>query len=105
MIRKLGHAGAIGVLDEPLRRRMYLYIRRAHRPVTREEAARRIGISRKLAAFHLERLVDAGLLVAGSGVPGRSRGRGRAPKSYWPSAVEIELSIPERRYDLAGAML
>ena len=35
--------------------------------MSREEAAAHVGISRKLAAFHLDRLVEAGLLVARPG--------------------------------------
>src|SRR5712692_8438677 len=92
-------AAAVAALDEPLRRRMYVFIRGAGRPVTRDEAGAHVGISRKLAAFHLDRLVDAGLLVAGSARPsaGEARRRGRAPKVYEPSALEIDVSIPERR--------
>jgi len=98
---------AVAALDEPLRRRMYLFIRAAEKPVTRDEAAAHVGISRKLAAFHLERLVDAGMLVAGSPRPGvgEVRGRGRIPKVYEPSGLEIDVSIPERRYELAGELL
>lgn len=97
----------LAALDEPLRRRMYVFVRAATRPVTRDEAAAHVGISRKLAAFHLERLVEAGLLVAGSARPavGKVRGRGRAPKVYEPSDLEVDVSIPERRYELAGELL
>ena len=54
----------VGALDDDLRRRMYAYCRRAGHSVTRDEAAAHVGISRKLAAFHLDKLVDAGLLWA-----------------------------------------
>ena len=52
------------MLADDLRRRMYEFIRRADGPVSRDEAAAAVGISRKLAAFHLDKLVDAGLLEA-----------------------------------------
>ena len=44
---------ALGALDEPTRRRLYLFVRAAGGPVTRDEAAAHTGINRKLAAFHL----------------------------------------------------
>lgn len=96
---------AFGALDEPTRRRLYLFVRAAGHPVTREEGAARAGITRKLAAFHLDRLVDAGLLNAGSRPTGGRRRRGRAPKTYEPSGVALDVSIPPRRYDLVGELL
>lgn len=95
---------ALGALDEPTRRRLYLFVRAAARPVTRDEAAAHAGISRKLAAFHLDRLVDAGLLVPGARRP-LERRRGRAPKTYEPSGLALDVSIPPRHYDLAGELL
>jgi predicted ArsR family transcriptional regulator len=100
-------ASRLGALDDDLRRRLYLFIRAAARPVSREEAARDAGISRKLAAFHLDKLVDRGLLTAHyARPPGRSGpGAGRSSKLYEPSDVEIDVSIPGRRYDLVGDIL
>ena len=85
---------ALGVLDEPTRRRLYLFVRAAGHPVTRDEGAAHAGISRKLAAFHLERLVDAGLLVPGPTPHRRERRRGRARKTYEPSGLALDVSIP-----------
>jgi len=96
---------ALGVLDEPTRRRLYLFVRAAGHPVTRDEGAAHAGISRKLAAFHLERLVDAGLLVPGPTPHRRERRRGRARKTYEPSGLALDVSIPRRHYDLAGELL
>ncbi|MQA86752.1 MAG: helix-turn-helix domain-containing protein [Streptosporangiales bacterium] len=97
---------AIAALADDLRRNLYSFIRRAGRPVTREEAAEKVGISRKLAAFHLDKLVHVGLLKAGQEPPGRrARRPGRSPKVYEPSDLEIRVSIPERRYDLVGDIL
>ncbi|MGH3320369.1 MAG: helix-turn-helix transcriptional regulator [Streptosporangiaceae bacterium] len=97
------------VLTEPLRRSLYVYVRTRHRPVTRDEAARACGVSRGLAAFHLEKLVEAGLLHADY-VPSRDaesgrRSRGRPPKAYRPADTEVRISLPERRYDLLGGIL
>jgi predicted ArsR family transcriptional regulator len=96
---------ALGVLDEPTRRRLYLFVRAAGHAVTRDEAAEHTGISRKLAAFHLDRLVDAHLLVPGPLPHPAERRRGRARKTYEPSGVALDVSIPPRHYDLAGELL
>src|SRR5262249_40699296 len=91
-----GSLSAVGALDEPTRRRLYLFVRAAGHPVTRDEGSAHAGISRKLAAFHLDRLVDAGLLVPGPGPRSHERRRGRAPKTYEPSGLELDVSIPPR---------
>ena len=100
-------AGAIGALDDDLRRRMYIFIRRQGKPVSRDEAADHVGISRKLAAFHLDKLVERGLLTAHyARLPGRSgRGAGRSSKLYEPSDLEVDISLPERRYDIVGEII
>src|SRR5205814_1271853 len=54
---------AISLLEEPLRRRLYDYVRDRHSAVGRDEAAGACGISRGLAAFHLDRLAEAGILL------------------------------------------
>src|SRR6516225_117313 len=77
---------AIAALDDDLRRGMYAFIRAARRPVTRDEAAAAVGISRKLAAFHLDKLVDAGALRARYQAAGRV---GRAPKVYEPPEADL----------------
>jgi predicted ArsR family transcriptional regulator len=100
-------AEAIGALDDGLRKRMYLYIRAQVHPVSRDEAAGVVGISRKLAAFHLDLLVEKGLLQATYGHPvDRTPHRaGRSSKLYRPSSVGLEVSLPERRYDLLAGTL
>ncbi|MFE3059804.1 helix-turn-helix transcriptional regulator [Nocardia sp. NPDC059239] len=97
--------GAVAVLDDDLRRGMYWYIRRARRPVTRDEAAAEVGISRKLAAFHLDKLVDAGLLRARYEAVGAPRRVGRTPKVYEPAETDVRVSIPERRYEVLAEIL
>ena len=47
---------AIALLNEPVRRGLYLYVAKRRRDVGRDEAARALHISRALAAFHLDRL-------------------------------------------------
>src|SRR5438067_412829 len=70
---------AVVALRDGPRRVMYAFIRRTRRPVTRDEAAASAGISRKLAAFHLDKLVDAGLLRTRREAGGRAGKVGRAP--------------------------
>src|SRR5262245_3410582 len=72
-------AGRYAALEDGQRRAIYAVVRGRHRPVTREEVAEAAGVSRSLAAFHLERLLDAGLVTAdyarpeGRGGPGAGR--------------------------------
>lgn len=98
---------AIAALADPLRSRLYQLVRDAGRPVTRDEAAESAGISRSLAAFHLDKLVDRGLLRFQYARPeGRTGpGAGRPSKVYEPSDVEVQVSIPERQYDVIGKLL
>lgn len=108
MMSDLGStAASLGALEDDVRRRMYLFIRDQARPVSRDEAAKEAGISRKLAAFHLDKLVDKGLLAAHYARPqGRGGpGAGRPSKLYEPADGELSLSIPERRYEIVGQIL
>lgn len=93
------------MLADRTRRALYEHVRRTRgEGVSREQAAAALGISRGLAAFHLDKLVDAGLLSAAYAAP-EPRGRGRAPKVYRAVDGEIDLSLPGRRYDLIGEIL
>jgi predicted ArsR family transcriptional regulator len=97
---------ATAALVDPVRRRLYEHVRSQRQPVTRDEAAHAAGVSRGLAAFHLEKLVNVGLLTARYATPPRRpRGPGRSPKVYEPSGAEVSLTIPERRYGLLGDIL
>jgi predicted ArsR family transcriptional regulator len=96
---------AVAALQDELRHGMYEFIRAAPDPVTREEAAAAVGISRKLAAFHLDKLVTAGLLRKDDATVARLRKVGRAPKVYSPVDADIRVSIPERQYDVLAGIL
>jgi predicted ArsR family transcriptional regulator len=97
---------AVATLSDPSRRILYDYVRRQDHSVGREEAAAATAMSRGLAAFHLDKLVEAGLLTARYEPPGgQPRGRGRAPKVYRPAGDGLSLSIPERRYELIADIL
>ncbi|HEY3557230.1 MAG TPA: hypothetical protein VGL05_07200 [Kribbella sp.] len=96
---------ALAALGDESRRRMFAFARRAGRPISRDDAATEVGISRKLAAFHLERLVEAGLLRSHFEHGGRLRKVGRAPKLYEPVNADLKVSIPPRQPDLLAAIL
>lgn len=98
--------GALSLLDEPARRRLYDWVVAQARPVGREEAARAVRITRPLATFHLDRLAEAGLLETGyrrlTGKVGP--GAGRPARVYWRAAREFSVSLPERRYERAAKL-
>ncbi|MFI6520943.1 helix-turn-helix transcriptional regulator [Spirillospora sp. NPDC050679] len=96
---------AVAALGDGLRRSLYDFIRRSDRAVTRDEAAQSVGISRKLAAFHLDKLVDAGLLATRYAHPAGLRRVGRTPKVYEPSALDVQVSIPQREHVLLADIL
>ncbi|WP_222722804.1 helix-turn-helix transcriptional regulator [Actinomadura alba] len=96
---------AVAALSDGLRHRMYDFIRRSGGPVTRDEAAQSVGISRKLAAFHLDKLVAVGLLSAGYAQPDGLRRVGRAPKVYAPTELNVQVSIPQREHGLLADIL
>lgn len=99
--------GLLSVLGDHTRWHIYQQIRRAGRPLSRQEIAERVHIPARLATFHLERLLEAGMLTAHyARPPGRSGpGAGRTAKYYAPADVELDLSIPQRGYELVGTLL
>ncbi|MGN6161581.1 MAG: helix-turn-helix transcriptional regulator [Marmoricola sp.] len=96
---------SVGVLNDDSRRRMFSFIRRARRAVTRDEAAESIGISRKLAAFHLDKMVTAGLLHARYEATGDTPKVGRRPKVYEATDLDLAVSIPGRQFRLLADLL
>ncbi|MQA12987.1 MAG: helix-turn-helix domain-containing protein [Pseudonocardiaceae bacterium] len=98
---------AVAALAEPTRLRLYEHVVRHSNPVSRDEAAAEFGLPRTTAAFHLDRLVDEGLLDVGyERRTGRTGpGAGRPSKLYRRSECHVAVSLPERRYDLAGQLL
>jgi predicted ArsR family transcriptional regulator len=98
---------AVAALAEPTRRRLYDHVVRQSQPVTRDDAAAALDLPRATAAFHLDRLVDEGLLDIGyERRTGRTGpGAGRPAKLYRRAECSVSVSLPERRYDLAGRLL
>ncbi|MFH8249442.1 helix-turn-helix transcriptional regulator [Microbacterium sp. B2969] len=95
----------VAALGDPVRRRLYRLT--LERPVGRDEAADAVGIPRSTAAFHLDRLADAGLVaVSYRRLSGRTGpGAGRPSKLYAATSADVVASVPERHYDLAGGLL
>nr|BFE80012.1 hypothetical protein GCM10020093_026130 [Planobispora longispora] len=76
--------GVVAALNDPVRRAVYEYVISQGREVGRNEAAEAAGVQRTLAAFHLDKLVEAGLLEAGFKRLGEKTGpgSGRPAKVY-----------------------
>jgi len=97
----------IASLAEPTRRALYLYVQAQASAVSRDEAAAGVGVPRHVAKFHLDKLVGDGLLEAEyrrrSGRQGP--GAGRPAKLYRRAARELAVTLPDRRYALAGQLM
>jgi len=100
-------ATGVAALADPTRRALYEYVVSRPEPVGREEAASAVGLAQHTANFHLDRLVEAGLLEAEfRRLTGRTGpGAGRPSKLYRRADREWAVSLPERSYDLVGAIL
>jgi len=97
----------IALLGDPVRRSLYLHVVDQRGEVSREQAARAVGISRPAATFHLEKLVDEGLLEADyrrlSGR--RGPGAGRPARVYRRPPRDVSVHIPPRDYELMARFL
>src|SRR3954454_17966465 len=97
----------IAALGEPVRRALYRFVVGEPEPVNREQAAAGAGVARHVAKFHLDKLVEDGLLdVDYARPPGRGGpGAGRPAKVYRRSGRQLTVSLPPREYELAGRLL
>ncbi|MBX6356403.1 MAG: transcriptional regulator [Micromonosporaceae bacterium] len=97
----------IGALAEPVRRELYLYVVAQPEAVGRDQVAAGTGVPRHVVKFHLDKLVQEGLLetefrrLSGR----RGPGAGRPAKLYRRAAREVTVTLPERHYELAGQIL
>jgi len=98
---------ALAALDDPVRRTVFDVVARSTTAVSRDAAADALGLSRRVAAYHLDQLADQGLLAVEYRRPsGRSGpGAGRPAKLYRRIEDEVAVSVPERHYDLVGGLL
>jgi predicted ArsR family transcriptional regulator len=95
------------ILDDPVRRSLYDYVTAQDHGVSRSEAGEAVGIQRTLAAFHLDRLVETGLLDVTFRRPAdrTGPGAGRPAKLYQRGAAEHQVSLPPRDYRGAAELL
>ena len=102
-----GRVTKLGALADPVRRALYHFVAGQPGAVSRDQAADGIDVPRHTAKFHLDRLVDEGLLVTEfRRLTGRTGpGAGRPAKLYRRSRKEVAVSLPHRRYDLAASVL
>lgn len=98
---------AVASLGDEKRRQLFQLVASSAGPIGRDDAADALGLPRSTASFHLDKLVQDGLLAvefqkaAGKTGPGS----GRPAKMYRPAASEVGASVPDRNYDLAGELL
>ena len=106
-IRNGPDLASVSSLDDPVRGRLYEYVCGRSEPVGRDEAAGAVGIGRALAVYHLDKLVESGLLAAFyRRPPGRSGpGASRPAKVYTRSSREFAVTVPPREYELAARLL
>lgn len=94
-------------LADPKRRSIYRLVTSSEVSVSKDSVAKALGMARSVAAFHLDRLVQEGLLVADyRRLTGRTGpGAGRPAKLYSRSGSDIDVTLPARRYRLAAELL
>lgn len=98
---------AVASLGDGKRRQLFELVAGSSKPVGRDDAALALGLPRSTASFHLDRLVEDGMLAvefhkpAGKAGPGS----GRPAKMYRPAVHEVGASVPDRNYDLAGELM
>jgi predicted ArsR family transcriptional regulator len=98
---------ALARLADPVRRRLYDVVASRLQPTSREAAARAVGIRRSLAAYHLDKLVDDGLLETSYARTGERTGpgAGRTSKLYRRAEAEFSASVPARDYERAAQLM
>lgn len=98
---------AAAALADPVRRTLYRFVVDATEPVGRDAAAAAAGIGRSLAGYHLDQLVEDGLLQTSyarrSGRTGP--GAGRPAKLYRRADVEVTVQLPPRDDALVADLL
>jgi predicted ArsR family transcriptional regulator len=98
---------ALAALDDPVRKAVFDLVAASAEPVGRDAAAEALGVSRRIAALHLDRLAEQGLLeFEFRRPPGRGGpGAGRPAKLYRRADDEVAVSVPERHYDVVAELL
>lgn len=95
-----------GALGDPTRRKIFFVVREASEALTKDDVAEAVGIERRLAGFHLDKLVEQGFLEADFRKRERGGpGAGRPPKVYSLAESEAAVTLPERHYDVLAQLL
>jgi predicted ArsR family transcriptional regulator len=97
----------LSTLHDPIRAAIFIHVARSADPITRDQAAKALAITRRIAAFHLDKLAEAGLLnVSFKRLTGRTGpGAGRSSKLYRRSDRRFNVAIPARNYELLARLL
>jgi len=97
---------SLAMLADPTRRRLHDAVTTSPDGLSREQAAEAAGVPPHSARFHLDRLVEAGLLdVVERRLSGRTGpGAGRPAKVYRRASGTVAVSVPPRRYDLVASV-
>jgi predicted ArsR family transcriptional regulator len=97
----------LDAVGDPALRSTLLFVRAQPAPVTAGGVASALGVPRTVARFRLERLADAGVVVAAfERRTGRSGpGAGRPAKIYVAAAETRAVEFPARRYEKLIALL
>ena len=98
---------AVASLTDAKRLQLFELVAASPRPVGRDEVAGAAGMARSTVSFHLDRLVQDGLLAVEFHKPAERTGpgSGRPAKMYRPVGGEVGASVPDRNYDLAGELM
>lgn len=105
--RQAAQLAALAAIGDPVRRSLFDFVNASTEAVSRNDAAAALGLPRSTAAFHLDRLVAKGMLETQFKRLGDKTGpgAGRPSKLYRPALEELQVSFPERHYELAGELL
>jgi predicted ArsR family transcriptional regulator len=103
----LSDVEVLSALGDATRRKLYEVVAQAGDPVGRDKAAALAGIARSLAAYHLDKLAEHGLLAVSYARPeGRSGpGAGRPAKLYRRADRDFVFLTPPRDYPLLAEIL
>lgn len=94
-------------LGDTTRRGIYLAVRSSPASVTVADMAASFDIHPNVARHHLDKLVSDGWLQVSRRRRGEKTGpgAGRPAKHYEPTAKEVSVQFPERRYELLAELL
>jgi predicted ArsR family transcriptional regulator len=101
--REIGRLTA--ALGDVTRRRVFFALRSAGGVQTKDDIARAVGIDRRLAGFHLDKLVEYGFATASLDRPRGVTGPGRPAKRYAVAHESVLIAAPERHYELLASLL